>query len=837
MAKCERLQARDAEIADVDAAGGGGAEIEPRRSEGAWDAAAAQHSVTPGAAHAHGSPRRKPAHVQMQETRALAHDSAQVGGGGGQQRDTITAGEAEALLFNQGLDDSGQGMRPKRNRRPAKRLEPGKNEPPPYAEWLATQKGKTKDDRAIRAAPQAAQAQAPPAPKDPPQVREVAKEAETATPAAREKEREPAEAAASSTRRSARIESRQEAEEEAAAETSSEDESVEIPYEDRDVTSGDGTVWPAYDELLLLQAALSDPDKMISHGAGEWMVENGNHKAIIYHWDEMIRRGLGCGKPLAETPARDAAHHVFSACLATCSSDGGGSTAAMSMALHAAGWRCVPAEMVALQRRQALAKFGDKNKLLGVCKWHRPSQVERVPMKPNLKKTELEVYVKAGMMFKDAWIAHMDEMHASIENALDKAGELLQTRRKTIFAEEDDAMAKAVEELQSRREHLTEENMTQKLKTMLRARKQWVVMGDPRPSRHCGWCGPTFHLEHMVHNREWVEEPGCDACRLLQSKGWRMVHKWSRAKEPEGRDRDDIKFTDPNGTAIKSVKQFLNATSEIVAGDLAAPAAKTSGKRGRRGRAADVESERAVELPDDDGISSDAVEQAPPPPKIDEPISTVVPIPTIAQLLNEERGLAGALNGDRLGIWNTCYGSDSDIALLVLQSLSTGKLPHLVRLETPFFRPEEELHAFPGATEPKAPPTRFIGVTRMIERRRIPATPDGGKEQIVERSTGAFGVEFPIFIVKYDDAGFPEPVDGSNEMDPPMPKPATAGGRKVLLRADIAREDVAGQLFAFMFRVMYGEMALNEALALTNGGRSSFFHDTTSALGATALEL
>uniref|UniRef100_A0A7S4MQZ1 Uncharacterized protein n=2 Tax=Odontella aurita TaxID=265563 RepID=A0A7S4MQZ1_9STRA len=309
-----------------------------------------------------------------------------------------------------------------------------------------------------------------------------------------------------------------------------------------------------------------------------------------------------------------------------------------------------------------------------------------------------------------------------------------------------------------------------------------------------------------------------------------MIHKVTRSRDPGGRDRYDYKFTDPKGQLVRGTKNFLKATTGLVASELSETVKPQLGEESKSSVSSKKKarlhvSEQAAEQEEEDA-SIDAVEA-----KVDAPMSTIVPLPTMEQLLEEERGLAGALNADKLGIWNSCYGSDSDIALLILQSLSTGKLPHLVRYETPFFRTEEELREFPPGAGVIAPPTRFVGVTRMIERRRIPAQSQNSKQRFAERATGAFGVEFPIFLVKYDDIACLPGYNRHSVMDPPMPKPATAGGRKVLLRADIARDDVAGQLFAFMFRLLYGDKALSDALIRTNSGRTSFFDDTMGAFG------
>ena len=168
------------------------------------------------------------------------------------------------------------------------------------------------------------------------------------------------------------------------------------------------------------------------------------------------------------------------------------------------------------------------------------------------------------------------------------------------------------------------------------------------------------------------------------------------------------------------------------------------------------------------------------------------------------------------------------------------KLPHLVKRETPFLRSEEELvaptfvdNSFLGRAN-GAPPTRFLGVTRMFEERQICQT-NGCGHRVVSHATGNFGVEFPVFFFDRDsdttvNSGI-KPSKVSTDQRVPPPKPATIGGKKVLLRTDITEEIVAGQLFAFMYRILFGSMAMDAALSKTNHfrKRSGFVRDTLNA--------
>lgn len=138
------------------------------------------------------------------------------------------------------------------------------------------------------------------------------------------------------------------------------------------------------------------------------------------------------------------------------------------------------------------------------------------------------------------------------------------------------------------------------------------------------------------------------------------------------------------------------------------------------------------------------------------------------------------------------------------------KLPHAVQIETPFFRPRNEM-CVPSRQE-GAPPTRFLGVTRVIGS--FGSEPRTGKQY-----SGDFGVEFPLFDV---------------DKEPLLPQSATVKGRTVLIRHDLT-EDVAGKLFAFMYRLLYGAKAVEICLRRTNAlsEQATFAQDTLRAFGAT----
>ena len=111
-----------------------------------------------------------------------------------------------------------------------------------------------------------------------------------------------------------------------------------------------------------------------------------------------------------------------------------------------------------------------------------------------------------------------------------------------------------------------------------------------------------------------------------------------------------------------------------------------------------------------------------------------------------------------------------------------------------------------------APPTRFLGVSRE-------GNPDCSGSSVDEpHHPRKFGVEFPLF-----DAN----------KDPLVPQSATIKGRTVLIRNDLT-EEVAGRLYTFAFRLLYGTAVVERMLKKTNSlaENVAFVQDTLRAFGA-----
>lgn len=186
---------------------------------------------------------------------------------------------------------------------------------------------------------------------------------------------------------------------------------------------------------------------------------------------------------------------------------------------------------------------------------------------------------------------------------------------------------------------------------------------------------------------------------------------------------------------------------------------------------------------------------------------TNLKLPTIDDLLKEEYGLSGILQSDEYGILNVHFGNDAEIICQVLAPLTTGKLPRIVFKETPLLRSKEELDYLHPEGGP--PPARFMGVTRIFEKTNIIHDNSNASTTTTTASmgpNGKFGVEIPLLFYK---------------------------GRKVILR-DFDREDVAGLLFGFLYRLLFGNKAFHDMSIVVNDKyeRKDIIYDTLCAFGA-----
>jgi hypothetical protein len=142
-----------------------------------------------------------------------------------------------------------------------------------------------------------------------------------------------------------------------------------------------------------------------------------------------------------------------------------------------------------------------------------------------------------------------------------------------------------------------------------------------------------------------------------------------------------------------------------------------------------------------------------------------------------------------------------------------------VATEIPFLRTSEEIKKLtcPQGT----PPSRFVGVYRVKK------TLDDGKHEI------SFGVVIPQFYVNYDWAiSIIERTPNGNI----IPNAATVHGKPLLLRIGITDEEVAGKLFAFCYRLLYGSDAASDVVTMRLAPSSEKTENNTNAPPPAPLE-
>eukprot|EP00562_Extubocellulus_spinifer_P014707 CAMPEP_0178571116 /NCGR_PEP_ID=MMETSP0697-20121206/17453_1 /TAXON_ID=265572 /ORGANISM="Extubocellulus spinifer, Strain CCMP396" /LENGTH=1459 /DNA_ID=CAMNT_0020205627 /DNA_START=152 /DNA_END=4532 /DNA_ORIENTATION=- len=596
--------------------------------------------------------------------------------------------------------------------------------------------------------------------------------------------------------------------------------------------------WTPINECILLLSGLEHPEDLAAVGPGIWMAKKSEwafegdapttSRQIRHHWEEMVHRD--CKGELTGFSAVNYASHVLNAALAS------ESAAAKTLALTAAGWYRVPG--------------GDPS-----CRntmWHRPN----MPLGTYVKLSENQYWRTRPQSMEQAWEAHIAQIRDGIEDAWIPqeryADDVIEEVEDNV--EEEMEGARAIEEAEEgkeqesgRKEHEkkprqraavpashshnehSERSERARCERLMEIRKNSLQDGDPRPSRTCHWCGPkqydesAYVLKHEEQKLCFEAVPaGCEACRYLEELGWRFTFKLhilsasDRIKKGK-HHQNDSKFRTPNGHVIYGVKRFLEATTPLVGMEFGKNrSSETKSAPGQREKlvkasSMDVETskEGSCEKSENQETEVDTIEIQQPTQYKQREI-TRPPLPPHSYLLKLERGLVSALAADELHLWNVNYGANSTVALHTIRSLATGKLPHAVQIETPFFRPRNEM-CVPSHQE-GAPPTRFLGVTRVIG-------PFGSESRTGKQYSGNFGVEFPLFDV---------------DKEPLLPQSATVKGRTVLIRHDLT-EDVAGKLFAFMYRLLYGAKAVERCLQRTNAlsEQATFTQDTLRAFGTT----
>ena len=409
--------------------------------------------------------------------------------------------------------------------------------------------------------------------------------------------------------------------------------------------------------------------------------------------------------------------------------------------------------------------------------------------------------------------------------------------------------------------------------TMMKKRSTYVTKGDPRPCFSCSWCGPKSL--HGQSNDD--KEPCCDACRILFHEGWRK--RWTENEEKENAEIEspliakvrpnwyNFQFSNENGNLVRSVKSLLTSSTDHVVERLNEINSKgtkcvdhqfehteTSSLskikvRKKQNKACNEDNLSISEIHKETNETSQSslIENAhfikckkEVKPEVDGEellpcktqsdlntcsqvvekkanVEKCINLPKISQLYKSNGGLSKTLQDDRICLLNAFHGSDALISVKVLQCLQSGELPFPVQFEIPFLRPQTEFRKFSNTCDPQ--PTKYFGVTRITNPNGIIAK--DLDEPTLKHSISRFGVEFPAFDRDHLFFENGETLPYQNRLNNKpnsffLPKCATIGGTKLLVRADIQCEDVAGKLYAFMYRIMYGSDTTDALRARTN---------------------
>jgi len=361
-------------------------------------------------------------------------------------------------------------------------------------------------------------------------------------------------------------------------------------------------------------------------------------------------------------------------------------------------------------------------------------------------------------------------------------------------------------------------------------RQELVPLPDPRPAWGCEWCGVA---KSVGSKRRKL----CPICRLLQEHGW-SEKTYSTSQH----------FISPNQRSLRGVKEFLCGTADIVCKalkkmpreDLSALQAKydftppTAKKSPVTKKSSSTVTKRSSGISRSESrlsksksgvsdVSSKSEEEQNEGVGMTMEVPMTIELPTVSQLLEEKKGLSGVLEADVFQVYNSYFGTNANIAARILMSLGKGQLPSSISKETPFLRSSDEIQKlssssavspFSKENQKEGQTSRFVGVFRLKK------TLGNGKDEI------SFGVTIPQFYVNCEWSSEIERTRNGHI----LPKVATVNGQPLLLRIGIDDEDVAGKLFSFMYRILYGSDAVSGILTERNpNSKSSTQDDETPA--------
>lgn len=286
-------------------------------------------------------------------------------------------------------------------------------------------------------------------------------------------------------------------------------------------------------------------------------------------------------------------------------------------------------------------------------------------------------------------------------------------------------------------------------------RQVYISHPDPRPIASCSWCGVDEDMEKL-----------CPICDSLKEHGWSSY------------STSDQLFKDHNNERYRCVKNFLLASTDYIAKAMNAMPEKDRLRLIGQYESFNEGSDDSPPAPPQkrQRYNSETNDSQPFTPKRSKQSTNTIELPSISQLLTQDNGLEGVLKADLHSIYNLHFGSNANIAAKILTTLGKGDIPPDVENEVPLLRSSQAIKQCSNGSDTN--PSRFVGVFRVVG----------------EESNYAVGIpEFRLDCLT-------------------PPKAATVNnGQLCLLRVGIKEEKTAGQLFAYMYRALYGAKALSVA--------------------------
>jgi len=567
------------------------------------------------------------------------------------------------------------------------------------------------------------------------------------------------------------------------------------------------TVESLINECVLLHAAIHNPLRVLKDGPGLWMLDELLHglrnKArfqitddkISFKWRNMLLNINNDKENDDDNNAPSPCQHLIKDVLTICFASK--SAEAQCVALLTAGWRFIPVDKSQRRRKTKLvvsaiyntgewAKDGTPMPLNDAWDDHINDLCDEIDQEFEKLKDELTEIVttvttapvktksvpkpkqESKFTFSSKKAEAKKKSKAGNKNTttIEEPVEMKQDTKDSVTPEISTGPVSLESIIKSNR--LSIDQFPKSVRAFINQRQGYVKKHDPRPVLQCTWCSPKLPARYNLQ-----VEAICEACMFLYEEGWRC-EKGEYCTG--GNTVPTTRYFNKEGKKITSVKLYLELTTSLVA--------KKFGGYDEDEIAKDTK-QSADSINDADVQDSNDIENCTPSEEEDDDDNNTLNsnaikiladlkkngLPKLRHLLLCPRGLAGVLHDDRFCLLNLCYGSDMAVAFQVLNPIITGLPSDQIMNETPFLRPGETINPTQS---------RYFGVIKA----------GADKED--------FAIEFPILDI-----------EKCSEVPFCLPKCCTTGdGKMVILRAGIENEYCAGQYYAFIIRILYGNQSI-----------------------------